>query len=329
VPLPHPQPAAPITGLTVLVADDDADCRSVMEGAVRSLGYSCSTARDGVEAWEMYEANRADVILSDWQMPRMDGWTLCRRVRADDSHGAYTHFIFVTGNRDKAHFLDGMRAGADDYLAKPVDLDQLEARLVAAQRVITVHRNFTEHDAELRGDREEARAAARTDPLTAAFGRQALEENLESLAARAARYGHRYCAALCDVDRFKSYNDHFGHLPGDEVLRRIARTIHDALRGGDVFYRYGGAEFLLILPEQSRTEAARGMDRVRQEVERLAIPHAPTAGLPVVTISVGISAYCAQPTESIDGWLRRADAALCAAKARGRNGVAVDDGEDP
>ena len=157
------------------------------------------------------------------------------------------------------------------------------------------------------------------------FNRLALGEDLEALAARALRYGHKYCAALCDVDEFKAYNDHFGHLSGDEVLRRTARAIRGELRRGDVFYRYGGEEFLVILPEQSLAEAALGLNRVRQAIYDLAIPHAPSAGSPFVTISAGVSSMRTAPVESIDGWLRRTDAALYLAKSRGRNQVALEE----
>jgi diguanylate cyclase (GGDEF)-like protein len=309
--------------LKVLVVDDEQDFRDSLAAAVRILGHSCTTARDGVEAWEAYDADRADVILSDWQMPRMDGLRLCQKVRADETHGSYTHFIFVTGNNDKAHFIHGMHAGADDYIAKPVDMDELEARLVVAGRIVRLHRELKALVSSLRRDSERATAAARKDPLTDAFNRLALEEDLEALAARTSRYGHGYCAALCDVDHFKAYNDHFGHLPGDDVLRRIARAIHDTLRRGDLFYRYGGEEFLVILPEQTLAEAAVVMERVRMDVEGLAIRHAPNAGLPFVTISVGVSLLSGQSPRSIDEWLRRTDSGLYEAKARGRNCVAL------
>ncbi len=257
---------APPAPLNVLVVDDERDCRDSLELAVRGLGYSCTLAGDGLEAWERYEAEGADVILSDWKMPRMDGLGLCKKVREEAPERPYTHFIFVTGNSDKAHFIHGMHAGADDYIAKPVDLDELQARLEAAGRVVALQRALRERNSALEHDRERLRVAARTDSLTDAFNRLALTEDLEVLAGRAMRYGHRYCAALCDVDEFKAYNDHFGHLPGDEVLRSIASAIHDELRRGDVLYRYGGEEFLVILPEQSLAEAALGMDRVRRTI---------------------------------------------------------------
>jgi diguanylate cyclase (GGDEF)-like protein len=318
------RPVEPAELLRVLVVDDENDCRASLECAVRSLGHSCSTARDGVEAWEKYEADRADVILADWNMPRMDGLDLCHRVRGDDRGRPYTHFIFVTGNDDKAHFIRGMRAGADDYLAKPVDLDELEARLEAARRSVMLHRELRRRNSFLRDDRERAYLEARRDPLTQAFNRLALEEDLADIAARASREGHPYCAALCDVDEFKAYNDHFGHLPGDDVLRRIARAIHGELRRGDAVYRYGGDELLVLLPEPSLAAAALALDRMRRAVERLGIRHAPAAGLPVVTMSVGISTTSAAPGETTDDWVRRADAALYAAKSQGRNCVLVE-----
>src|ERR1700722_9389124 len=121
----QPIPIAPTVpqSLKVLVAEDDPDCRRELEMAVRLLGHSCTVACDGLEAWEMHRMDRADVILADWNMPRLDGIGLCRRIRrypGDD----YTHFILVTGNADKAHFIEGMHAGADEYITKPVDLDE-------------------------------------------------------------------------------------------------------------------------------------------------------------------------------------------------------------
>jgi diguanylate cyclase (GGDEF)-like protein len=309
--------------LDVLIVDDDQDACDTVAFTVRGLGHSCRLAQNGVEAWEMHAAHNADVIISDWNMPRMNGLALCRKVRGDDPDRAYTHFIFVTGRRDKAHSTEAIRAGADDYLTKPLDVDQLETRLAVARRLLALHRTLRASNTALRSDSERALAAARTDPLTSAFNRLALAEDLEALVGRAVRYEHRYCAALCDLDGFKAYNDCFGHLEGDEVLRTIARVMQGQLRRGDGFYRYGGEEFLAILPEQSLIEAAVGMERVRFAVEQLRIPHAPDAGVPFLTISIGLAALSAGSSGSIDDWLRRTDAALYTAKAQGRNRVEV------
>jgi diguanylate cyclase (GGDEF)-like protein len=272
----------------------------------------------------MHGVERADVIISDWKMPRMDGLDLCGKIRADDPALPYTHFIFVTGNGDKARSVEGMHAGADDYLVKPIDLDQLETRLTVARRTLLIQRDLRARNEVLKSDSEHAIVAARTDSLTTALNRLALTEYLDALGARVSRYGHRYCAALCDVDNFKAYNDCFGHVSGDEALRAIAEAIHGQLRRGDSFYRYGGEEFLAILPEQSLLDATAGIERARLAVEGLRIPHAPGTGAPFLTISAGIAALSADAPTSIEDWLRRSDAALYVAKGRGRNCVEVE-----
>jgi two-component system chemotaxis response regulator CheY len=136
--------------------------------------------------------------------------------------------------------------------------------------------------------------------------------------SRARRYGHHYSAALCDIDWFKAYNDHYGHLEGDQVLARVAQTIRGGLRQGDGLYRYGGEEFLVLLPEQALDEACIAMDRVRREVERLAIPTVGAFG--ILSISIGVSEL-SQKDETWDDWLRRVDAALYLAKEKGRNRI--------
>jgi two-component system cell cycle response regulator len=314
--------------LCVLVVDDDADLRDSMAQVVTSLGYRCHVASNGLEAWEILQEHDADIILSDWRMPGQDGLQLCRQVRGRDSDHPYVHFILVTANDDKAHLLEGMRAGADDYIAKPVDREELEARLEAAGRSILANRRLEATAAGLRRDSARNFQAARTDPLTRVSNRLELTEDLRTLAGRAARYRHQYCASLCDIDEFKAYNDHFGHLAGDLVLRKIARTIRGQLRTGDRLYRYGGEEFLAIFPEQSLDEAAVGMRRVLRKVEGLGITHAPNAHGKVVTVSAGIAQLRgdgAGALGTIDEWLRRTDAALYAAKARGRNRAETDD----
>jgi two-component system chemotaxis response regulator CheY len=307
--------------LKVLIADDAPDARHGLELAVRSLGHFCVVARDGVEAWEMHQADRADVILADWNMPGLDGIGLCQRVRLDPNPG-YVHFIFVTAKSDKVHFIEGMHAGADDYITKPVDLDELEARLEVSRRAVLLQRRGDAKNSALRRKSDHNFRTARTDPLTGVSNRLELKEDLESLASRAERPS--YSAAICDVDSFKAYNDCFGHLAGDDALRRVAQTIRAALRRGDGFYRYGGEEFLAILPEQAIAEAMTGMDRARQEVEDLRILHAPGASTPFVTISVGIAELNPDSTGRIDDWLRRADDALYRAKTLGRNRVVLE-----
>jgi two-component system chemotaxis response regulator CheY len=306
--------------LNVLVVDDDTASLAAIEAAVVSFGHDCRVAKDGLEAWQMHQSKAADVIVSDWDMPRMDGLELCRRTRVADDDRVYTYFIFMTSFGDKAHFLRGMDAGADDYQTKPIDLDELQARLWSAQRVVSLYRRLADKNKVLRRDSQTSFQLARVDALTGVANRLGLDEALESLWARADRYGHRYSVALCDIDWFKAYNDHFGHLAGDAALQAVAKALQRELRRGDSLFRYGGEEFLAVLPEQSAAAAGRAAERMRRTIESLGLRT--PAGSGVVTISVGV-AELERSDETIADWLNRADHALYSAKASGRNRVAA------
>src|SRR5439155_15266341 len=252
--------------------------------AVRRLGHECVVAMDGTQAWSLFQSKGADIVISDWMMPGHDGIELCNRVR--QHHGAsYTYFILLTALGDKQHFMAGMQAGADDYLTKPLDRDELQVRLIAASRVTSLHLQLADKNAELERLNLALIESARTDPLTQLGNRLRLREDLEALQARVERYDHSYCAALCDLDSFKSYNDHYGHLAGDDALRAVASAISEHSRSGDGTYRFGGEEFLIILAEQSLETATVAVERVRRAVEELAIPHVGNAPFEKVTIS--------------------------------------------
>ena len=305
------------TRLSVLVVDDDAATRAILEATVVALGHECRVARDGVIALRMHRADPADVILSDWQMPNMDGLELCQQTRLADAEQWYTHFIFLTGLADREHFQLGMAAGADDYQAKPIDLDERAARLASAARVVSVYRRLAAANRPLRRDSQTYFRLARCDALTGVANRLRLEEDLRVLWTHAERYGHRYSAVLCDIDWFKTYNDHSGHVQGDAALRTVAETIRAELREGDTLYRFGGEEFLTILPEQSETDALGVATRVCRAVERRGI--ATVAGAGVMTVSAGVAELDLQLDGSATAWLERADAGLYRAKANGRN----------
>jgi two-component system chemotaxis response regulator CheY len=319
--------AAPPVRLNVLVVEDEDASREVLVKAVRWLGHECRGARDGLEAWGMQQRQRADVILSDWQMPGMDGLELCRRVRTASAESHYTYFILLTSFTDKGHFLRGMEAGADDFHTKPVDLDELRVRLASAARVVAIHRSLAEQNAILRRASQTSFRMARLDALTEVANRFAMDEDLRVLWARVNRYGHRYSIAICDIDRFKAFNDCFGHLAGDEVLRRVAQTIRGELRAGDSLYRYGGEEFVVVLPDQRLADARRALERVRAAVERLAIPAC--GERPIVTVSCGVAELQPSADATSDDWLGRADSALYRAKSAGRNRVETDAGSGP
>ena len=307
--------------MRILIAEDDAVSRTILRRSIEKLGHECLAAEDGEKAWELYkETPGVDVVISDWMMPGMDGLELCRMVRGEE-RDEYTYFIFLTALGDREHLLMGLEAGADDYLSKPLDRDELQVRLISAARVTALHRRLAYQNHELERLNRELFEQSREDPLTRLGNRLRLREELETLRGRVERYGHSYSAVLCDVDFFKFYNDHYGHLAGDEVLQKVAETIAEQRRSGDTAYRYGGEEFLVILPEQGLEEAVSIADRLRLAVEDLRIPHEAKDPPGVVTISAGVAALSAEKLKSPDDLLKEADVALYRAKQTGRNRV--------
>ncbi len=293
--------------MDVLIADDDPGTRLVVRAAVERLGHRCAVAADGAEAWRLYRGGIPDVVITDWQMPEMDGTALITAIRSHAA-GSYAYVMVLTGAADEAAARATMEAGADDLLLKPLDLAQLERKMIAAGRVTALHRRL--HD------------DARQDAMTGLGNRLRLAEDLDVLCGRVERYGHAYCAALFDIDNFKAVNDAFGHTAGDDLLRAVASALQEQVRTGDQLYRYGGEEFLALLPEQSIESAGHAAERLRSAVEAIALPH-PAGG--VVTVSAGVAGLddsCRTP----DQLFERADQALYRAKAGGRNRVEVHGG---
>jgi two-component system chemotaxis response regulator CheY len=305
--------------MRILIADDDPTSRLIAGAVLRDLGHECLIVADGTEAWDAFRSDRPDVVISDWMMPGLTGLQLCRSIR-DHATGGYTYFIMVTSHGNVDEILEGMSAGADDYLVKPLNQDDLRARLIAAARVTSLHEQLATQQTQLEGLNTELIAIARRDPLTGLSNRRALKEDLELLEARAARYGHRYCMAVLDVDHFKAYNDSYGHQAGDQILQAVAATLKDQARSGDALYRYGGEEFLCIFPEQSLATGAQAVERMRAGLEGLAIAH---AGSPigVLTFSAGLAVLDPGATRSTSEVLKEADEALYRAKQHGRNRV--------
>jgi diguanylate cyclase (GGDEF)-like protein len=299
----------------ILVVDGELVSRLFVQAAVERLGHRWVAASDGEEAWRHFQDDRPDVLITDLLMPGVDGLELCRRVRAGAETG-YTYIILATMLGDREDVVRGMEAGADDYFVKPVEPFDLQAKLIAAERVTALH-------AELGRYRAELAELARTDALTQLANRRSLEEDLRMLDARSQRYGREYCVAICDIDYFKKYNDTLGHQAGDEALRTVAARLAAEVRASDGVYRYGGEEFVLVLPEQSLEKARAAVERVRAAVQRMAIPH--PAGGPdgVVTMSFGIAGWRPGQTATVDEVLKRADAALYEAKEAGRNRFGV------
>jgi two-component system, cell cycle response regulator len=304
--------------MRILIADDSPTPRLMLKRELEGLGHECLIAHDGTEAWEMFQGSGVDVVISDWMMPGMDGDELCRRVRAD-TDAPYAYFILHTSLEDLKHVVQGMQAGADDYLTKPFQRDQLATRLIAADRITAVHRRLASQQVELERLNNLLFEDSRHDRLTGVGNRRRLDEDLERLGDQAKRYERQMTVVLFDVDRFKQYNDTAGHAAGDEVLRSVASTLAEQCRSGDAAYRYGGEELLVSFPEQDLQTGTIAAERMRRAIEALRITHPGLTPPGVVTVSGGVA--CLRADESVASLLGRADAALYRAKEEGRNRV--------
>jgi two-component system, cell cycle response regulator len=307
----------------ILVADDDATSLLIARVALQRLGHECDVVTDGTEAWNAFQTGHHDLVLSDWLMPGQTGLQLCRNIRAEP-HGRYTYVILLTSRGDQAQILEGMSAGADDYLIKPLRPEELEVRMIAATRVTSLHHQLAEQRIQLERFNDELRILARRDPLTGLNNRRVLQEDLELLEARVTRYGQRYCIALLDIDHFKAYNDTYGHPAGDQALRAVSAQLQRQARAGDALYRYGGEEFLCILPEQTLVRGVHATQRMRASVQNLNLPHLGNDG-GVITLSGGVATLDPDDTRPAYKVLKEADDALYQAKLRGRNRVEIVD----
>jgi diguanylate cyclase (GGDEF)-like protein len=309
--------------MRILIAEDDSLSRLILQKYVAKLGHEVLVACDGGEAWARCQAEPVDVVITGWMMPGLDGPALCRHIRAGwPGQAGYVYVMLLTSLADRQHVLDGLKAGADDYLAKPLDQEELQVRLIAAERVTGLHRRLAEQKADLERLNEKLFDQGRTDALTRLPNRLRMQEDLAKVQDQCMRYGHRYVAALVDIDCYKKFNDRYGHLEGDRVLVAVADALRSCSRTSDAVYRYGGEEFLVLLPEQDLDQARQAMERRRLAVRELAIPHEGNAP-GVVTISAGLAMLAPYQDKATDQVLREADGALYQAKEGGRDRVVV------
>lgn len=310
--------------MKILIADDDPTSRLLLKAMVSKLGHDCLVAKDGSSAWDVLASGGIDVLLTDWMMPGVDGPELCRRLR-NEVGGGYIYIVLTTGLDHPEDVLEGMSAGADDYLTKPVDKFAVQTRLVAAERVTELHRQLVHTQAQLERANLELLEQSLTDQLTGLGNRRRMDEDLGRVHARALRLGRTYGIAIFDIDYFKRYNDHYGHVAGDGALRDVASCIDLIVRAGECAYRYGGEEFLVLMPDCGLGDVvSKAADRIRQSVLVAAIPHEASPSEPhVVTVSGGVSCWTPGSRLSAREVLEQADQALYDAKTAGRNRIAV------
>jgi diguanylate cyclase (GGDEF)-like protein len=297
----------PVTPATILMVDDEETNLYALRLILESKGYRCLEAASGPEALQIAAAADPEVILLDIQMPEMDGYEVCRKLKADP-RTATIPIIFLTAHyRDHEEVARGLEAGAHDYVTKPFSAAELTARIGVMVRIQRAE--------------AEIRQASLTDSLTGLWNRRYLHQRLEEEMARSLRHGCPLACVMLDIDHFKTINDSHGHAAGDSVLKDVASILRRHIRRSDIAARYGGEEFLLVL-FSNNTEGARVVaERIRKDVES----HTFTAnGASLhVTISVGVCSFPEEGVNTSDELMRRADVALYQAKLSGRNMVCV------
>jgi two-component system cell cycle response regulator len=298
----------------VLIAEDDPIFRRILESWFKRWDYAVIAVENGLDAWEVLQGENApQLAVLDWMMPGMDGIELCRRIRSRDQ-GPYRYVLLLTAKDDKQDMIAGLEAGADDYLTKPFDVDELRARVRAGKRILDLQAALIRAQGALRFE-------ASHDRLTAIWNRGAILDLLAGETERSRRSNGSLGVIMADVDFFKQVNDTHGHLVGDVVLQEVGRRLASSLRTYDSVGRYGGEEFLIVVPGGDALNLAVTAERLRRRVADQPIDT--SAGPISVTVSLGLATAQAIGLRLVapEILLRDADAALYTAKARGRNRV--------
>jgi diguanylate cyclase (GGDEF)-like protein len=296
----------------ILVAEDEITFRHMLKTFLSKWGYQVVVVSNGLEAWKVLQGeNRPRLAILDWMMPNMDGVEICRAIR-ERKPDPYIYLLLLTSRDQKQDVVEGIEAGADDYLIKPFDPQELRARIHAGERIIELE------DRLIRAQ-EALRELAAHDPLTGLLNRRACLDSLLAELNRGCRAGSPVCIVMADIDHFKRVNDTHGHLTGDEVLCEVARRMQSSLRRYDTIGRFGGEEFLLVLPGCSLEEGVKLAERICHLVRSEPVK---AKNKPIdVSISLGVAVANQPVPADLEALLGSADAALYRAKEAGRNRV--------
>lgn len=301
--------------MNVLLAEDSKMYRQIISRDLTSWGFAVVTANDGKAAWDLLqEADAPSLVLLDWVLPEIEGVELCRRIRQADANSRYTYTILLTSRDDKGHMMEAMQAGVDDYVEKPFDPDELRARVLVGKRILDLQQQLMEA-------RDSLHMAATYDSLTRLLNRGEILGFLKRELARAKREKTPVGLVLLDLDHFKQVNDIFGHLSGDAVLSDVGKRIRSDLRAYDGAGRYGGEEFLLVLPGCDLANTLRRADQIRRKISESAV--AAPGGTLTITASMGITVAEIDQADVIEELLGQADSALYRAKENGRDRVEI------
>jgi two-component system, cell cycle response regulator len=298
----------------ILIADDELMSRKLLQKTLERAGYEVTAVENGrLAADQLCPANGPRLALLDWVMPELDGPDVCREVRKRNDQ-SYVYMVLLTSKESKEDVVAGLESGADDYLTKPFDPEELKARLRTGLRILNLEDRLVEA-------REELRFKATHDGLTALWNRGMIMDLLGRELARSMREHFSTVILMCDLDHFKSVNDTYGHPVGDDVLRETAKRLVASVRSYDFVGRYGGEEFLVVL---NNCDPAFALARAEEIRKAIALKPVPTSSGPVpITMSLGLLLSQEWGRRPVEELLHEADAALYAAKAAGRNCVKV------
>ena len=293
--------------MKVLIADDDPVSLLFLRATLEDWGYDVTTAQDGKSAFELLQQRDAPMLaILDWMMPGMDGIDVCRSLR-QGRRDHYTYLIMLTARSEVEFMVEAMNAGADDFVSKPFNLEELQVRIRAGKLIVELQ--------------QELRLKATRDALTGIYNRGAIIDILDKEMSRHRRDNKPLGIIFADLDHFKKINDTFGHLAGDTVLCEVTQRIANALRPYDSLGRYGGEELLLTLPACLANKAVEVAERIRSKVD--ATPIHTSFGSIASSVSIGVTVLFPGEQQSMQNLLQRADQALYRAKGNGRNRVEI------
>jgi len=301
----------------ILIVDDHEDNVELLRARLESWGYATESAMDGEQALQKVEAAPPDLILLDVMMPHIDGMEVARRVKSNTKL-PFIPIIMQTALDTTEDKVEGLEAGADDYITKPIEFPELKARLRSMLRIKRLQEELEERERQLLEANERLRYMSQTDGLTGLDNRRHLEQQLDAMFHHARRLNEPLSCVMCDLDRFKTVNDTYGHQAGDAVLKQFARILkNEAREKVDRVGRYGGEEFMLLLPGTVLDAAVTFAERVRKEVESRTFTF--EGGAIKRTASFGVAGWPHPKIASCDALVRAADDSLYVAKETGRN----------